>query len=83
MGQQPTERQADLWAVATGLPQSPGHAFYDQLNDLLAEAGFHRYVKDLFRPYDAEGQGRDSTPPGGRLTAQYGRDQTTQKSTVC
>jgi transposase len=64
MGHQPTERQADLWAVTTDLPQSPGHAFYDKLNGLLAEAGFDSYAEDLCRPYYADGQGRDSIPPG-------------------
>ena len=64
MGHRPTERQADLWAVTTDLPQSPGHAFYDKLNALLAEAGFDRYAEDLCRPYYADGQGRDSIPPG-------------------
>jgi transposase len=64
MGHRPTEQQADLWAVTTDLPQSPGHAFYDKLNALLAEAGFDRYAEDLCRPYYADGQGRDSIPPG-------------------
>jgi len=64
MGHRPTERQADLWAVTTDLPKSPGHAFYDKLNGLLAEAGFDRYAEDLCRPYYADGQGRDSIPPG-------------------
>jgi transposase len=64
MGHRPTERQADLWAVTTDLPQSPGHAFYDKLNGLLAEAGFDRYAEDLCQPYYADGQGRDSIPPG-------------------
>src|SRR5215468_9015622 len=64
MGHRPTERQANLWAATTDLPQSPGHAFYDQLNGLLAEAGFDRYVEDLCRPHYADGQGRDSIPPG-------------------
>jgi transposase len=64
MGHRPTERQAALWAVTTKLPQSPGHAFYDKLNGLLAEADFDRTVEDLCRPYYADGQGRDSIPPG-------------------
>jgi transposase len=64
MGHRPTERQADLWAVTTDLPQSPGHAFYDKLNGLLAEAGFDRYAEDLCQPYYADGKGRDSIPPG-------------------
>jgi transposase len=64
MGHRPTERQANLWAATTDLPQSPGHAFYDKLNTLLAEARFDSYAEDLCRPYYADGQGRDSIPPG-------------------
>src|SRR6516162_5191290 len=64
MGRRPQHQQADLWVTCADLPQSPGHAFYDQLNALLSEAGFDRYVEDLCRPYYADGQGRDSFPPG-------------------
>ena len=42
------------------LPQSPGHAFYDKVNSLPAASDFDRYVEGLYRPYYADGQGRDS-----------------------
>ncbi len=64
MGHRPAERQADLWAVTTDLPQSPSHAFDDKLNGLLAEAGFDRYAEGLCQPYYADGKGRGSIPPG-------------------
>src|SRR6516164_1810648 len=64
MGRRPQHQQADLWVTCADLPQSPVHAFYDQLNTLLAESDFDRYVEDLCRPYYADGQGRDSIPPG-------------------
>jgi transposase len=64
MGRRPTEQQADLWVATADLPQSPGHVFYDKLNGLLAQAGFDRYAEDLCQPYYADGQGRDSIPPG-------------------
>jgi transposase len=64
MGRRPQHQQADLWVTAADLPHSPGHAFYDTLNTLLAEAGFDRFAEDLCRPYYADGQGRDSIPPG-------------------
>jgi transposase len=64
MGCRPEHHQADLWVPTTDLPRSPGHAFYDKLNALLAQAGFDRHVEDLCRPYYAEGIGRDSIPPG-------------------
>jgi transposase len=64
MGRRPEHQQADLFVSSADLPQSPGHAFYDKLNGLLAEAGFDRFAEDLCRPYYANGQGRDSIPPG-------------------
>jgi transposase len=64
MGRRPEHQQTDLWVTSSDLPQSPGHAFYDKLNALLAESDFDRYVEDLCRPYYADGQGRDSIPPG-------------------
>ncbi len=64
MGRRPTEHQAELWVPTADLPQSPGHAFYDQLNHLLAEAGFDRSAEALCRPYYADGVGRESIPPG-------------------
>ncbi len=64
MGRRPTEQQPELWVPTTDLPQSPGHAFYDQLNELLHEVGFDRYVEDCCQPYYADGIGRESIPPG-------------------
>jgi len=64
MGRWQAEHQADLWVPTAELPRSPGHAFYDQLNQLLAEAGFDRYVEGLCRDYYADGAGRESLPPG-------------------
>src|SRR5262249_17836856 len=64
MGRRPQHQQPDLRVTTADLPQSPGHAFYDKLKVLLAEAGFDRQVEDLCRPYYAHGQGRDSIPPG-------------------
>jgi transposase len=64
MGRWQAEHQADLWVPTTDLPRSPGHIFYDKLNQLLAEAGFDRFVEGLCRPYYADGAGRESIPPG-------------------
>jgi transposase len=64
MGRRPSEHQPDLWVPTTDLPRSPGHAFYDQLNQLLAEAGFDRHVEELCRAHYADGVGRESIPPG-------------------
>lgn len=64
MGRRPSEQQPELWIPTTDLPQSPGHAFYDKLNQLLHEVGFDRYVEDLCRAHYAAGVGRESIPPG-------------------
>src|SRR5262245_36920093 len=64
MGRRQAESQPDLWVPTTELPRSPGHAFYDKLNALLAQAGFDSHVEALCQPYYAEGVGRESIPPG-------------------
>jgi transposase len=64
MGRRPSEQQPELWVPTADLPQSPGHAFYDQLNRLLQEAGFDSFAEDLCREYYAAGKGRESIPPG-------------------
>jgi len=56
--------QQEAWVATTDLPKSPGHPFYRKLNRLLAEAGFDTWLESLCRPYYADGQGRDSIPPG-------------------
>lgn len=55
--------QGQLWIATQALPEAPGHPFYRKRNELLAEAGFDRRVKDLCRPYYAEGIGRPGIPP--------------------
>lgn len=64
MGRRPSDQQPELWVPTIELPRSPGHAFYDRLNQLLAEAGFDRHVEELCRPHYAAGVGRESIPPG-------------------
>ena len=36
MGRRESERQTDFWVPTASLPQSPGHPFYEQVNDVLA-----------------------------------------------
>ena len=45
-------------------PRSPGHAFYDRLQTLLAEAGFDRFVETTCKPFYAPLMGAPSLPPG-------------------
>jgi transposase len=60
------QRQEALFVMASGLPKSPGHPFYRKLNELLAEAGFDRWIEDRCQGYYAtqEKRGQPSIPPG-------------------
>lgn len=64
LGRRRSSHQGELFVTSADLPQSPGHAFYDRLNELLAQADFDRFVEDLCRPHYAEQIGRPSLPPG-------------------
>ena len=39
------------------MPRSPGHAFYDRLQELLSEAGFDAFVEELCKPHYAPRMG--------------------------
>src|SRR6202453_5035195 len=56
--------QGDLLATWAEMPRSPGHAFYDRLQDLLREAGFDAFVEGVFKPYYEPRVGAPSLPPG-------------------
>jgi transposase len=56
--------QANMCVPTQKLARSPGHAFYDKLNDVLDAGGFDRFVEELCAPHYAEVQGRPSIPPG-------------------
>ena len=60
------EKQQSMWHSTTELPRSPGHKFYEKLNELLAGAKFDHQVEALCeRFYAAErATGRRSIPPG-------------------
>jgi transposase len=64
LGRRRSSHQGELFLTSADLPQSPGHAFYDRLNALLAAADFDRFVEDLCRPHYADEVGRPSLPPG-------------------
>lgn len=59
-------RQESLFIPAEDLPRSGGHPFYEKLNELLAEAGFDRWVEQRCQQYYEceEKRGRPSIPPG-------------------
>ena len=58
-------RQPTLFVPHTAT-QAPGHRFYEKLNELLAKAGFDRFVEQTCeRFYDPDvSKGRQSVPPG-------------------
>lgn len=64
LGRRRSSHQGELFVTSADLPQSPGHAFYDRLNALLAEAEFDQFVEGLCRPHYADEVGRPSLPPG-------------------
>jgi transposase len=64
LGRRRSSHQGELFVTSADLPRSPGHAFYDRLNTLLAEANFDRFVEDLCRSHYADEVGRPSLPPG-------------------
>jgi transposase len=64
MGRREVERQADFWVPTAELPQSPGHPFYEQLNRVLAAAGFDRFCEESCRKFYHARLGRPSVPPG-------------------
>ncbi|MHB1038466.1 MAG: transposase, partial [Pirellulales bacterium] len=50
--------------ATTNLPKSEGHVFYRKLSEILAEAGFDRWVEQECRSYYHNHLGRPSIPPG-------------------
>jgi transposase len=56
--------QDDLMATWAEMPRSPGHAFYDRLQELLREADFDAFVEEVCKPYYAPRMGAPSLPPG-------------------
>ena len=59
-------RQEALFVSTQGLAQGAGHPFYKQLNRLLAEADFDRWIEGRCEQYyeQEEKRGQPSLPPG-------------------
>jgi transposase len=66
MGRRPQHEQAPMWIAGPEVARSPGHRFYETLNELLKEADFDRRVEALCAPYfEADDEpGRRSIAPG-------------------
>jgi transposase len=63
MGRQ-RERQGNLMLTWSEMPRSPGHVFYDGLQQVLVDAGFDGFVEDACKTYYARTMGAPSIPPG-------------------
>ena len=64
LGKQRLAAQRGAWIATQDLPRSPGHPFYEKLNELLDAAGFDRFVEELCARHYADNVGRRSIPPG-------------------
>ena len=64
MGKRKKQRQEPLWVAASDLPTSPGHPFYQRLNQVLEAQGFDAFVEGLCSSFYAAGVGRPGLPPG-------------------
>ena len=58
--------QSPLWIAHDEIAPSPGHRFYEKLNELLRDAAFDRHAEALCAPYyeAAHVPGRKSVAPG-------------------
>jgi transposase len=56
--------QDDLVMTWAEMPRSPGHVFYDRLQNVLSEAGFDAFVEETCKPFYAPRMGAPSLPPG-------------------
>jgi transposase len=64
MGRRTSEQDEPLWLPTANLLDSPGHPFYQRLNDLLREHEFDRHAEDLCQAFYAPKMGRPSLAPG-------------------
>ena len=44
---QSQQRQEEIWIASAELRRSPGHPFYERVNELLDEAKFDEFVEGL------------------------------------
>ncbi|MGA1087653.1 MAG: transposase [Ilumatobacteraceae bacterium] len=63
MGRQ-QDRQEPLMVGWQDMPRSPGHAFYDRLQEVLVTSGFDALAEKACKPYYAAVMGAKSIPPG-------------------
>src|SRR5690348_7513229 len=65
MGRRASQRRQEaIWIAHTDLPRTVAHPFYEQLNQLLDERGFDKWVEEQCARFYAEKMGRPSLAPG-------------------
>jgi len=64
MGERGRQKQESLFVATESLVRSPGHPFYERLNELLSAEGFDEFAEALCAPFYAKRLGRPSIPPG-------------------
>ncbi len=64
MGKRLSETQGPLFVVASALPESAGHPYYQKVNALFSAHGFDAWVEEVCRVFYAEAMGRPSLAPG-------------------
>jgi hypothetical protein len=62
--QQSQGKQEEIWIANTELARSPGHPFYQRLNELLDREKFDLFLEGLCRKFYAAKMGRPSLVPG-------------------
>ncbi len=58
------ERQGELMVTWAEMPRSPGHVFYDRLQEVLVGGEFDGFAEALCAPHYAPKMGAPSIPPG-------------------
>ena len=64
MGKKRATKQRALWVNTSDLPASPGHPFYERLNEVLGSHGFDAFVEERCQKFYHATIGRPSMPPG-------------------
>ena len=64
LGKRGKQKQENMFVATASLAKSPGHPFYERLNQLLSEADFDGFAEAECAPYYAEsGRGGPCGPP--------------------
>jgi transposase len=64
LGRRSEQRQTPMWVATERIAPGPGSPFYQQLNAILTEAGFDRFVEAICAKFYAGRSGRPGIPPG-------------------